>query len=57
MLVKALEHCKDDGLTRALCQSQSKIDVFDHFFIVKVAEIFWRGSPHLALHPPSVPSC
>ncbi len=60
MFVKALEQFKCDELTRALCQSLPKIDVFDHFLIVKGAETFWGAPPHLALHfwgasPPNPP--
>ncbi len=59
-LIAMLEQFKYDGLTRALCWLLPKIDVFDHFFKVEVAQIFW-GAPHLAPHlwgaSPSTPPC
>ena len=45
-LIVTLEHFKCDELTRALCRSLPKFDVFDHFFTEKVAEIF-GGLPPL----------
>ncbi len=48
-LIVMLEQFKCDELTRAPCRSLPKIDVFDHFFKVKVAEIFWGSPAHLPL--------
>ncbi len=46
-LLVIVEHFKCDELTRAPRRSLPKIDVFDHFFIVKVAEIFLQGAAFL----------
>ncbi len=50
-LIVMLEQCKCDELTRALCLLLPKFDVFDHFFKVRGAEIFWGAHPT----PPSPP--
>ncbi len=46
-LIATLEQFKCGELIRALCWLLPKINVFDHFFKVKVAEIFWGAPPHL----------
>ncbi len=53
MFVKAPEQFKCDELTKAQTWSLPKIDVFDHFLRVNVADIFLGGSPHLV--PASLP--